>query len=300
MPQDLNVVFVFVDGLGMGVDDPALNPIHSGACPNLERLLRDHAVPMDVRMGVDGYPQSATGQTALLTGVNAAAVVGRHVEGFPGVALKQIVREHNLLGALVERGFRATFSNAYFVHDLQEVHSARRQSVTTVAALSAFGCVRTASELERNEAVYQDLTRHLLRERGYTGPLVAPREAAEHLLAIAAQYDLTLFEYFQTDRAGHARDLSRIHRVLGELDEFLGRVLELCHERGFLFLLTSDHGNIEDVGGGGHTLNPAPFVALGPHGDDLCRQVKAVTDVAPALLALWPVRLPGMRRGSGL
>ena len=241
-------------------------------------------------MGVEGHPQSATGQTALLTGVNAAAAVGRHVEGFPGVSLKQIVRDHSILGKLADRGLRAAFANAYFVRDLQEVHQARRQSVTTVAALSAFGRVRTAAELERNEAVYQDLTRLILRERGYTGPLIAPREAAEHLVAIAAQYDLTLFEYFQTDRAGHARERQRIRRVLSEFDEFLGRVLELCAARGFLFLLTSDHGNIEDLGGGGHTLNPVPFAAAGPGAEELRQQVKSITDVAPALLGLWPDR----------
>jgi hypothetical protein len=284
------VVFVFVDGLGLGAADPARNPIHSGVCPCLERLLRERAVPLDARLGIEGFPQSATGQTALLTGVNAAAAVGRHVEGFPGAALKRIIEERNVLRELVRRGWRATFANAYFIHDLEEVRRARRQSVTTVAALSALGSVRTAADLDRNEAVYQDLTRQILRERGYTGPLIAPREAADHLLAIASRYDLTLFEYFQTDRAGHAGDVARSRCVLSELDQFLERVLDLCAARGFLFVLTSDHGNIEDLSGGGHTLNPVPFAAVGPGADELQRQVKHLTDVAPALLRFWPDR----------
>ena len=287
MNQDARVVFVFVDGLGLGSDDPAANPVHGGACPCLDRLLRDHAVPVDAGLGVAGRPQSATGQTALLTGVNAAALVGRHVEGFPGAALKEAIRRDNLFLRVQALGRRATFANAYFIRDPQELQQARRQSVTTVAALSAFGCVRTVADLERGEAVYQDLTRAILRTRGYAGPLVTPREAAEHLIGIARGHALTLFEYFQTDRAGHGGDPARVRQVLGELDAFLARLIALCEAEDMTFVLTSDHGNIEDPAGAGHTLNPVPFVALGPQSDALSRQVKSLTDVTPALLSLW-------------
>jgi hypothetical protein len=52
-------------------------------------------------------------------------------------------------------------------------------------------------------------------------------------------------------------------------------------------VLVSDHGNIEDMRGGGHTLNDAPFAALGPGADRLKCGVRCLTDVTPALLALW-------------
>lgn len=278
-------LLLFVDGLGLGPEN-ADNPVFSGACPRLARLLREHALPIDARLGVPGLPQSATGQTALLTGVNAPALMGRHIEGLPGPRLKEIIREKNLLSALVARGCRATFANAYFTGDVEEVRSRRHQSVTTVAALAAFGAVRLTDDLLAGRAVYQDLTRRTLRERGYDGPLAAPAQSARDLVALAGEHDFTLFEYFQTDRAGHKGDPDFTRRVLSEFDEFLDGVLAFPGEAR-LFLMTSDHGNIEDSSARVHTANPVPFVALGAHAAELRNKVRSLTDITPALLDLY-------------
>ena len=85
------VLLIFVDGVGLGCANPVRNPIQAGAFPVLHALLHEHAVPVNVSMEVEGYPQSATGQTALLTGINAAQAIGRHVEGFPGPSLRAII-----------------------------------------------------------------------------------------------------------------------------------------------------------------------------------------------------------------
>ena len=286
-------ILVFVDGLGLGPDDPAINPIHSGACPHLERLLKEHTVPIDASMGVPGLPQSATGTTAILTGINAAQIAKRHQEGFPKRELREILRKHNIFWQLASRGFTSTFANAYFVDEMSDVEQGRFQSATTVAALSAFGRVRDKAMLERNEAVCQDLTRESLSARGYTGPLVSPAEAAGHLVAIARQYRFTLFEYFQTDRAGHRGDAGDVRRVLSILDGFLGRLGDLAAEENILVAVTSDHGNIEEMSGHTHTLNPVPFVAVGPGADALRRRVKTVVDVTPAILNWVGTRTAG-------
>ena len=278
------VVLIFVDGLGLGGVDPAINPIHNGACPNLERLLDGHAVPIDASLGVPGLPQSATGTTAILTGVNAVQIAGRHVEGFPSGPLKEVIRKENIFTKLAAMGLTSTFANAYFVDEVAEVEKGRHQSVTTVAALSAFGRVRDKAMLEQNEAVYQDLTRESLRARGYTGPLVSPAESAHHLMAIARQHHFTLFEYFQTDRAGHSGEPAQVRKALSLLDEFVGALLPLANGEGMLLAMTSDHGNIEDGRTQAHTLNPVPFVAMGPGSKALETRVKSIVDVTPALL----------------
>jgi 2,3-bisphosphoglycerate-independent phosphoglycerate mutase len=282
-------LLLFVDGLGLGPDDPVVNPVHGGACPHLEGLLRE-AASVDARLGVPGLPQSATGQATLLTGENAAALMGRHVEGLPGPRLKELVREHNLFSRLVGRGYRATFANAYFTDDIEEVRRRRRQSVTTVAALAAFGAVRDTAKMMGNQAVYQDLTRDFLRARGYTGPTVTPRESGEHLLAIAGDHDFTLFEYFQTDLMAHKGSPDDVNRVLRNLDEFLDVVLPFASEPNHLFLLTSDHGNIEDMTTRLHTLNPVPLVALGAGASTLKNKVHSLTEFVPALLELYPLK----------
>ncbi|MDQ2998229.1 MAG: aminotransferase class I/II-fold pyridoxal phosphate-dependent enzyme, partial [Chloroflexota bacterium] len=48
---------------------------------------------IDATLGVDGLPQSGTGQTALLAGFNAAALHGRHQPHVPPVALRALLAE---------------------------------------------------------------------------------------------------------------------------------------------------------------------------------------------------------------
>lgn len=280
-------LFVLVDGLGLGSRDAALNPIRGGACPVLESLLDRHAVPIDAGMGVPGIPQSATGQTALVTGQNAAQAMGRHVEGFPGPALREIVRAHNIYDRLAAMGFRSTFANAYFTTDMDEVRTRKVQSVTTVAALKAFGVVRDLNAMLAGKGVCQDLTRASLRERGYDGPLVTPAQSAADLLGIAAEHDFTLFEYFQTDRVGHKGDRDDVLRVLAQFDAFLQGAMGFAGQPGCLLVLTSDHGNIEDASSRQHTGNPVPLVAIGEGAAFLKERARSITDVTPLLLALY-------------
>ncbi len=280
-------LFILVDGLGLGPPDPLLNPIYGGCCPVLRRLLDERALPIDARMGVAGIPQSATGQTALMTGVNAAREMGRHVEGFPGPTLREIIRTRNLYDQLTALGFTSTFANAYYTLDMDEVRARRVQSVTTVSALKAFDRVRDTAAMLDHRAVYQDLTRESLRERGYTGPLVTPAESARDLLALAAEYDFTLFEYFQTDRVAHKGDRESVNRILALFDEFLAGAVQFAEQPGHLFLMTSDHGNIEESGSSSHSVNPVPLVAIGHGAERLRERIRSVTDLTPALVELY-------------
>ena len=293
-------LFLLVDGLGLGARDPAQNPVRSGACPVLESLLDHAAIPIDAGMGVPGIPQSATGQTALLTGVNASQLMGRHVEGFPGPALRKVIRAHNIYDQLARRGYTATFANAYYVTDLADVTNRKIQSVTTVAALQAFGWVRDVSALLANAAVYQDLTRASLRERGYAGPLVTPAESARHLMSVAGQHDFTVFEYFQTDRVGHKGAPEDILRILRLFDEFLAALRTFTSDPRHLMILTSDHGNIEAAGSRGHSANPVPFVAVGNGAKLLRQRVKSVVDVTPAIMALYQAEQPAVRQAGAV
>lgn len=288
------ILFVFVDGLGMGARNPAINPLYTGKTPVLTRMLDELAVPIDAQLGVPGLPQSATGQTALLTGVNAPYIIGRPLEGFPNDALKEIIRRHNLYADLKAGGFQCTFANAYYIDTLEGMRQYRRQSVTTVAALSGIGTVRMKGELFRHEAVYHDLTRYALRERGYEGPLITPEESAEDLLKIALQNDFTLFEYFMTDRMGHRGGPSEIEEVLVNLDRFLGVLLERLAGENLLLIMTSDHGNVEDNRAAQHTSNPVPLVALGHRADELRHGISSLTDVVPAILRLFDIAPQGL------
>ena len=132
-PFPRHVLLIMVDGLGIPagpVEDSIL-----GDCPALCTLLTSESCPADALLGVPGIPQSATGQTTILTGVNAAQALGAHLSGFPNQPLRDIIRAGNLFSKLAEAGRSSIFANAYARR--QERRLPRTlQSVTTVAPRS--------------------------------------------------------------------------------------------------------------------------------------------------------------------
>lgn len=278
------MLFLFVDGLGLAA--PAEdNPINSEVCPTLCRLLSNHAKPVDACLGVDGPPQSATGQSTMFTGVNCAQAMGKHCEGFPGLALRKIIEEGNVLLSLKEKNRKTRFANAYLIDSPEDLRDRRFKSVTTVMALTAPEVIATTADLVVDDAVMQDLTRETVQDRYPDLPIITPQRAAEHLFRIACQADFTLFEFFQTDVAGHSMDYSRACAVLRAYDAFLASLVRCVEAAGITLVMTSDHGNIESISDRGHTRNPVPFLALGPGEQRLRDAVSSLTDVTPAVLA---------------
>ena len=281
----MKTLFLFVDGFGIAPPG-ADNPVRPEICPNLCRLVADHSVAIDARLGVPGLPQSASGQTTLFTGVNASQAVGRHVEGFPGPSLRRIVDRDNLFLRLEERKLRCRFADAYLADTPEEIAARRFRSVTTTMALTRPSTLCLRADLAANAAVFQDITRAALLSKGYSGPTLDAETAASHLFQVALAHDFPLFEYFQTDRAGHSCDPAAAAAVLGLLDAFVGSLAAQADAAGMLFLLTSDHGNIEDLSVRTHTLNPVPFIATGPGSGRLLAEVRSLQDVTPRLVEL--------------
>lgn len=280
----MKVIFIFVDGLGIGADNPEINPLSGGRFPVLEHMIA-RSIPLDATLGVPGLPQSATGQASLLTGINTPKAMGRHIEGFPPPSLKKLVQDENLFHKLARIGRSCTFANCYLNVDANHIPP-RRQSVTTVATLAALGKVRGTSDLLEGKAVTHDITRHTMHSRGYEAEPISPELAAKHLRSIAEEYDFTLFEYFLTDRAGHSGDMPSALECLGILERFIAPMLPFEEHPDHLLLLSSDHGNIEDLSVRTHTMNPVPLVATGTCAETFS-STQNLCDVVPAILALY-------------
>ncbi len=279
----MKFIFLFIDGVGLR--EPATdNPITPEVCPALCRLFARHAVPIDACLAVDGLPQSATGQATMFTGVNAPIFMGRHCEGFPGPSLRKKIEEGNLFLALKKRGKRVCFADAYLVEDAAELAARRFKSVTTVMALTTPEVIATADDLADDQAVMQDLTRETIQDRYPDIPVISPEDAAAHLFALARVNDFTLYEFFQTDVAGHSMDYARACEVLRLYDRFLAALLRYVEAAGLTLVMTSDHGNIESMDEQGHTRNPVPFVVFGPKEAEIRAAVKSLVDVTPAIL----------------
>jgi 2,3-bisphosphoglycerate-independent phosphoglycerate mutase len=248
----------------------------------------EHAslAPLDATLGIPGLPQSATGQTALFTGVNAAALVGRHKEGRPNRLLKSVLHKHGLLPVLNRAGLKATFANAYTAAAIPRyVAGEAPMSCTSAMAYYGEGRFRDTAMFNRREAVYFDLTGRYARRRGDDVKLLTPAGAGEVLAAIASRHDFTLFEYFLTDFAGHRRNLNRAVRYLEDVDAALGGVLKSCPKSPRLIILTSDHGNVEDLSVRTHTKNPVPLLVAGPGHEEFAGRCRSIMDVAAAVFA---------------
>ena len=72
-------------------------------------------------------------------------------------------------------------------------------------------------------------------------------------------------------------------QVLSSLDTFLSALLDNALQNGHTLLVTSDHGNLEDLSVKTHTVNPVPFVAIGPKAG-LFSDVRSLVDVVPAII----------------
>ena len=277
------ILFLFVDGVGIRAPGPD-NPINRENCPTLCELCEKHGVPIDATLGVPGVPQSATGQASIFCGVNAAREVGRHVPGFPGPHIREIIQRNNIFMELSRRGIPCKFGNAYYVSIPPDMKNRRFLSVTTVMALSVPESLHFKDAPHAHRAAAEDIIRAGIRDRAYMGPQIDPANAAEHLFELSQDYPFVLFEYFQTDRTGHGKSPEQVVDVLRICDIFLKRLLKRLKRSRTLLVVTSDHGNLEDVSVRTHTLNPVPLIACGPGEEEFRRGITSLCDIMPRIV----------------
>src|ERR1044071_8391319 len=243
----MSVLLFFVDGLGIGTRG-AHNPLDglAEAAPlavfqdeEPERIFDGLLVRTDPRLGVEGRPQSASGQTTILTGVNAPAALSYHKQGFPNEALRDIITRHSIFLQLKRAGVGPNiFANAYtpLFFDARP----RWVSATTVAVEAAGMRFRDLDDLQNGRAVFQDYTNEMLIERGFETSARTPEQAAEILAQLVSEHRFTLYEYFITDKTGHAQDAEGARHVLTGLARLVRHLLSRLDLTSTTVILTSD------------------------------------------------------------
>ncbi len=295
----MHFVMIFLDGFGLG--DEENNPIVAARTPHIDELLGGHFLwgkdrevirdkvyltPLDASLDVPGIPQSATGQTTLWTGENGAKTIGRHLNAYPDEKLVQIINEKSIFKQLADQGKKVTFANTFtdYYEELVATRK-RRHTASTLSALAGGLTLRMLPELLAGEGVYQDMTHKILREMHPEVPLIPPYKAGENLGKLALKYDFTLYEFFQTDFWGHRQKWDKAVAIIEQIDEFIGGFMSIVSDQDVVWLLTSDHGNIEDLRVRSHTENPVPAL-LWSNVSIEWPKWQSLEDVTPAIIKL--------------
>jgi 2,3-bisphosphoglycerate-independent phosphoglycerate mutase len=95
-----------------------------------------------------------------------------------------------------------------------------------------------------------------------------------------------LFEYFLTDLAGHKQRMHRAVLYLEDVDEMFSGINGAADLTETLLIVTTDHGNVENIKTRGHTRNPVPLIAVGS-GHERFRDLTSITEVTPRCAALF-------------
>jgi hypothetical protein len=296
----VRVLLVFVDGVGLGRPG-AHNPFDGAPVRVLAPLAGGPGDPrvslaaLDATLGYPGLPQSATGQSVLFTGHDAMAVAGGHREGCPTRPVAALLARESILSRARARGLRAALLNAF-----EPVRAARiariasgqelatrhfRPSASALAQVAGGGALRTLEDAHAGRAVTFDFTGEAFRAFGLDAPRRTLAGAAQVLAAAASELDLAVFETFVTDKAGHAQDMTWARHEIARLERFLAELLDAVDPREQLVVVTSDHGNLEDLSTRSHTRAPVPLLVHGAGAAAFVRGATSLLDVAPRMLS---------------
>jgi len=296
--------FIFWDGVGFGKKDPATNPFFAATLPTFRRLfggeLPSHAFKkyssdtvslssVNTTLRVAGLPQSGTGQTAIMTGINASKIVGKHFGPHPYSTLVPVIKEQNLFRQLERMKKSSFFVNGYPQRYFDYIFGPKGKIPTIALSYLSIGKELNSHQAVLNRiAISADISGTRWKELGH--PDIEPAEpvAVGRLFhAIGRHYDLTFFEYFVTDMAGHSRDMNAATEMLERMDGLIAGMLQEFDYRNDIIFMVSDHGNIEDLSVKTHTRNPVPLIVVGAHHRYFSAQIKNLTHITPSIISYF-------------
>ena len=294
------ILALFLDGIGLGEDDPQKNPFAAADMPTILELTggrrwlaktnRQHTaravfIPTDARLGVPGLPQSGTGQASLLTGLNVPQITGRHYGPKPDLQTRRLIAKHSYFKRLVERGKKAQLLTAYpprLLHDFARGKTLR--SSIQQAAYESGQAHFTVDDVRRRRALTAEWTTESWRKHlkiDCTARYSA-REAGRLLARLARNYDFAFHSHWLTDRIGHRGPLARGVELLEMFDQVLRGLLDEWDDDEGLALVVSDHGNLEDISVRRHTNNDVPTLIIGSRAAEFATGYKTLADFVPA------------------
>jgi 2,3-bisphosphoglycerate-independent phosphoglycerate mutase len=124
-------------------------------------------------------------------------------------------------------------------------------------------------------------------------------------------HDFVVVNFANPDMVGHTGKLEATIQAVEFTDNCLNRLTSVATELGFVTLITSDHGNAEEMckiladGGRGepvtkHTMNPSPLILVNGRVGERLADGGALENVAPTLLDLMGLPVPAAMTAKSL
>jgi len=299
----MKLLFIFIDGIGLGEDNAETNPFVKAKMPYLESLLggtklTKHSapfdsdilslLPVDPNLGVKGLPQSATGQAVLLTGINIPAELGYHYGPKPNPEVAKYLDDGTIFFKSIKANKTTALLNAYPPRYFDGIDSGKRLYSSIPLALTNAGIsLFTKDDYYSGNALAADFTGEgWISFLGFPdAPSFDPYTAGKNLAELAGRYDLSFFEYWASDYAGHKQDMPWAINQLEIIDGVLKGLLANWQDDDGLILLTSDHGNMEDLSTRKHTDADVPLIIFGDKKlrDEFQQNITQLNHIAPAI-----------------
>lgn len=288
------LIFLFIDGVGIGesgasnpltYDDLRLESFHlltdgQNIVTDSDEIIKDDLVykKIDACLGMEGLPQSGTGQATLFSGKNAAKILGRHFGPYPHSKIRFLLEEESIFHQVQSLGGSCYFMNAFPELFFERAKARNRWSCCTLMTKSSGLHINTVTDVIEERAITAEILQDAWKEKLYINvPVITEEDAAQRVINTAKNKDFILVEYYLTDKAGHKQDMTYAVKILQRYDRFLTSLL-VNKTKEDTIILTSDHGNIEDLSVKTHTLNNVPFFAHGPEAG-FFKTVQSITDV---------------------
>ncbi len=268
------LLFLFLDGVGLGESNIKTNPFLKAKTPFLNSLINADLSKeaaeqinenlvfkhLDACLGHEGLPQSATGQTALLTGKNGAQIMNGHYGPWPGPSLKKELDKGTLFSTF--GATNAQLCNVYppgFFRALER--GKQKQNVPVYAAQQAGIKLLELSDYAQKNAISLDLTGDYLNQLDSSYEKLEPYFMGARLAKMAQNKRFSFFDYWPSDQVGHRGSFDEALCLIEKLDRFMQGVAQ--HLSGVSLVITSDHGNLEDKSVKTHTKAAVPLFVLG-------------------------------------
>ena len=295
-----HILTVFLDGIGLGADDPAVNPFAAADMPTIVELTngrrwlagtgaqsneRAAFAPTDARLGVAGRPQSGTGQASLLTGLNIPQRIGRHYGPKPNLETRQLIARHSYFKYLVGRGKSARLLTAYPSGLLEDFERGKtlRSSIQQAAYESGQPHLSVDDVVNCQALTSEWTTEGWKRYLNISDlPEYSAREAGRLLARLSRQVDFAFHSHWMTDRIGHRGPFDRGVALLERFDQVMAGIMDEWDDAEGLVVVISDHGNMEDLSTRHHTMNDVPTLIIGERASEFADGLVSLTDFVPA------------------